>query len=131
MNLENVLLRLLEKLESIGQHHGELYDSEVRERMGTAIMEGFVRGRNEYRIADDLGMFSEEANHAVRSSIQGYLDEANSEAATLGMTKFHDRLAAFQNDVVRTKKDKNDFDEFFGTTPPEFYNEFGVVIRLQ
>lgn len=131
MTLDKLLLRLLENMELIGQHNEELFDSEVRERMGNAIMNGFVRAKAGYQVPQDLGMFSDEANYAVRSAIQSYVDEASSAAASLGIVKFHDRLAAFQNREVRTEQTKSDYDEFFGHTPPEFYNEHGVVMRLQ
>jgi hypothetical protein len=40
--MDKLLLQLLERLEAIGEHHGELFDTEVRESMGIAIMQGFV-----------------------------------------------------------------------------------------
>lgn len=131
MTLDTLLQRLLERLESIGHQHEEIFDSEVRERMGMAIMDGFVHDRVDYTISNDMGMFSEEANVAVRSSIQEYVDEAKVVAKALGLAKFHERLAVFQNGEVVTEKDRNDYDEFFGTTPPESYDEHGTVIRLK
>jgi hypothetical protein len=41
--MEALLLELLRRLERLGQHHGELYDSEAREQIGGIIMNGFVR----------------------------------------------------------------------------------------
>jgi len=131
MTLDDVLLRLLEKMEVIGQQHEELFDSEVRERMGIAIMDGFVRRQHGYQIPDDLGMASEEANHAVQSSVKDYIDGANAEAELLGITKFHDRLTAFQNGGVRTAQGRRDYEDFFGHTPPEFYAANGTVLRTQ
>jgi hypothetical protein len=55
----------------------------------------------------------------------------NDEAASQGITKFHDRLAVFQNGEVKTEGSGGDYEEFFGHTPPEFYDENGVVVRTQ
>lgn len=125
------LLDLLESLETIGNSYGELYDSEVRERMGVAIMEAFVRQRADYVIPDDLGMFSEPANRVVHSAIQRYIVDANRKAKSLGLLSFYDRLNALQDSSVQTANGRNDYEEFLGHTPPEFHDTVGNVIRFQ
>jgi hypothetical protein len=128
--MDELLLDLLEGLERIADQHEELYDTEVRERMGLAIMDGFVRNKKDYEVPSDMGMSSVEANAAVHSAVTTYIDAANKRASTLGIRRFFDRLAAFQNGTVVTKsRFRRDFEEFFGHTPPEFYDENGNAIR--
>ncbi|MBX9624135.1 MAG: hypothetical protein K2X82_10030 [Gemmataceae bacterium] len=131
MPFDTQLSRLLEKLEGIGLQSGELFDTEVRERIGQVVMSGFVRNVTGFQLPDYLGMTSDEANAAVRSALREYIDEANAEAVRVGLTQFHDRLAVFQNSSVRTKKTGSDYEEFFGHTPPEYYDINGNVLRLQ
>ena len=127
--MEARLLTLLEKLQLIGEEHGELYDSEVREQMGVAIMEGFVRNHQHFRLPDSFGMFSNEANLKVKTAIVDYIESANKKASELGLTRFHDRLAAFQNPKIQASVPGSDYEEFFGHTPPEFYDDDGNVVR--
>ncbi len=127
--MEHLLLELLGRLESLGEAHGELYDSEMREQMGGAIMEGYVRRSPGYRLPERFGMLSEVADAEVRSALAAYIEGANAVADELGLELFHDRLAAFQNPAVRTHSALAvDYDEFFGHTPPDWYDEAGNVL---
>jgi len=126
--LKDILKKLLDRLETIGENHEELFDSDVRENMGIAIMEGFVRRREDYTIPDDFGMFSKEGNEEVKSAIVQYITDARQKAEEDRINTFHDRLNALQDGTVRSLGG-NDYDEFLGHTPPEFYDENGNVIR--
>lgn len=127
--MEELLSILLERLRLIGEEHSELYDSEVREQMGEAIMEGFIREQKGFRLPDQFGMYSDEANRRVKAAIAKYIEGANKKTSEVGLKNFHDRLAAFQNSKVQTSVPGNDYEEFFGHTSPEFYDEYGNVIR--
>src|SRR6185436_6034063 len=114
--MKGILLDLLLQLEAIGNDHEELFDSEVRERIGDAIMRGFVRPESGYLVPGNLGLSTESGNARVASALCKYIDAANRRSAQLGLGTFHQRLAAFQDKTVRTPTDRwNDFDEFFGT----------------
>jgi hypothetical protein len=127
--MEEHLLKLLSTLESLGNHYDELYDSEVREAMGEVIMQGFVRCIEEYEIPAQFGMFTPNAEKSVRDSIASYIDSANRTAEECGLNCFHDRLNAFQNSDVRVNRAVNvDYEELFGHTPPDWYDEGGNVI---
>jgi hypothetical protein len=66
----------------------------------------------------------------VRSALAEYLQKANTLASNLHLNTFHQRLAAFQDDSVRTPgREWNDFDEFFGTTNPDWYDHEGNVVN--
>jgi len=121
------LFELLKRLETIGDAHEELYDSEVREQMGDAIVAAFIRPVDGYVLPTDFGLYSPEANAEVRSAIGDYVAKANPLAIKLGLSRFHERLAAFQDDSVQVNLHR-DYEDFFGHMPAEGYDEEGCVI---
>jgi hypothetical protein len=127
--MKRLLVRLLERLERLGDDHGELYDSEVREQIGAAVMQGYVRPQAGYRLPEGFGMLSADADAEVRDALAEYIAGANARAAEAGLTTFHARLAAFQDPEVRTASPiAANYDEFFGHTPPEWYDDAGDVL---
>ena len=127
--MDDILLALLQKLKKVAETNEEIFDSECRETAGVAIMEGFVRNLPDYSLPHDLGLATDEANRAVYAAIDEYIRNANAKATSEGMHRFHDRLAAFQDRAV-TFKPGNDYEEFFGHSPPEFYDDDGNVVRM-
>jgi serine/threonine protein kinase HipA of HipAB toxin-antitoxin module len=73
-------------------------------------------------------MFTAEGNAAVRTAVADYIAAATQKAAELGIIRFHDRMAHLQNRVVRSQQGY-DYEEFFGHSPPELYDDAGNVIR--
>lgn len=128
--MRDALKNLLDVLDEIANEHEELFDSDVRQNMRNAIMEGFVRHRLQYEIPSDFGMFSDEGNTAVHNAIAKYVANANENADELGIVAFHDRLNAVQDPSVRSSNG-NDYDEFLGHSRSEFFDERGNVIRTQ
>jgi hypothetical protein len=126
--LEKLLAQLLDRLEIIAENHGELLDSEVREAIGVAVMDGFVRGHGTGNMPAVFGMLSAEANQEVRYALIKYINDANLTASLQGITSFRDRLRAFQNINV-ANSEGNTYDDFFGHTPDEFYDDYGNVVR--
>lgn len=127
--MEAILFELLSRLERLGEAHEELYDSEAREEIGNIIMDGFIRRKPEFAIPTRLGMLSDAADAEVRQALRSYIENANILAQELGLTSFHARLAAIQNRNVRTNPTTAaDYEELFGHTPPECYDEAGNVL---
>jgi len=128
--MKDILKNLLDRLEAIGDDHEELFDTDVRQNMSNAIVEGFVRRRQEqdFTAPEDFGMFAEKANEVVKSAIAQYIAEASQRADEVGLHSFHDRLNAVQDGSVRSIGG-NDYDEFLGHSPPEFFDENGNVAR--
>ena len=127
--MESLLLELLRRLERLGVNHEELYDSEAREQIGGLVMEGFVRKTPGFIMPERLGMLSEEADTELRRTLSEYIDAANRLAEEIGLSSFHARLAAFQHRAVRTNPTIDvDYEELFGHTPPEWYDEAGNVL---
>src|SRR5205809_4631691 len=111
--MEPVLFSLLKELEAIGEDYEELYDSEVRNRMGGAIFYGFLQQKSGYLLPDSYGMHSEEANRKVKEALASFIKTANARAQELGLKDFHSRLKAFQNETVCTSGDGSYHDDFF------------------
>lgn len=126
--MDKLLLKLLQQLEKVAETNEEIFDTEVRERMGVACMDGFVRHESEFMLPSEFGLTTNDANAIVRAALDDYINAANEKASSLGIVQFHDRLTAFQNSNVVTEEG-NDYEEFFGHTPGEFYDKKGNVIR--
>lgn len=126
--MEQLLLDLQYRLEAVGDRDESLYDSYVRERMGLAVFYGFIKPKAGYVLPDEYGLFGGD-DRAVRDALRVYTDSATILAPALGLTTFHQRLAAFQNHDVRTAGQKNDFDDFFGWSDPELFDPDGSFIR--
>lgn len=124
-----LLRRLLDRLDEIGAGHEELYDSDCRERMSNAIVEGFVRGKGTSDLPDHFGLHSTEGDQAVRAAIAKYITSANEKAAKEGLSSFHERLSAFQDSSVQSEQEGNFFDDFFGYSAPEQFDSEGRVVR--
>ena len=120
-------MNLLNDLERIGDKHEELYDSEVREQAGNALMESFVRNTSGYTIPMSLGMCSGTTNAMLRAAISQFVDCASAICKAEQITGFHHRLLLLQDNIVKTKQGK-DYDEFIGHTPPDWYDPEGNVI---
>ncbi len=117
--MDDLLLELMTDLEDIGKEHEELYDSEARWRMSDAVVQGFIDPTPTHRLPDELGMYSKESNLAVRTALENYIRKASARAEELGISAPADRLAAFQREKVKTKDEKQFYDDFFGYLPPE------------
>src|SRR5690242_17128429 len=125
----NDLLRiLLNQLDAIGEQHEEIYDSECRDKMGNAVLTGFIRQVDGFLLPQDFGLFSEDANLAVRIALGTYIHEANRSAAALDLKSFFQRLNAFQNVEVRSDVQGSFYDDYFGYLHPDAFNEEGTAI---
>jgi hypothetical protein len=125
--VEQLLLDLMRRLEAIGEGDESLYDTVVREKMGDPIFYLFVKPKPGYVMPDDYGM-SDEDNRAIKAALRDYIEGALGLAPKLGIDTFHKRLAAFQNGEVRTEQ-TNYYDDFFGWSNPDLFDEAGNVMR--
>lgn len=124
--IQEILLRLLEDLEAVGAEHEEIYDTEVREAMGSTVFRGLLKPDGEDAPIDYLD--DETANQRVAEALKNYIDTANERAPQLGIVKFKDRLAAFQDCSVMTANERNTTDDFFGAYAPSAYDDDGRFI---
>ena len=125
--MRDLLLELLRRLEAVDDAHPEVGDSEVREALGMAVFDGFVRPQSGYELPESFAMNTPEGNRRVREALAWFLPAANSEAMRAGFVTFHQRLAAVQDYDVLTARG-NDAEEYFGHSPPEEFDESGEAI---
>jgi hypothetical protein len=122
--MKQLLRRLLNRLERVGEAHPEIFDTDVREAMGGAVFDGFVRPRTGFLLPDDFAMFSPEGNLAVREALAEFIESANLDAAGTGLSGFNARLAAFQDGKV-VSRGGNYYDDFFGWADPDQFDRDG------
>jgi hypothetical protein len=126
--MEKVLAELLERLVVIAQTHPEVEGEAVEERFDDAVHHGFLIPTPGYRLPDTFDMDSPEGDRAVREVWEWFLPAATAAAASEGLDTFHKRLAAFQNLDVTVGPQRMCYNDFFGWTNPERYDEYGNVI---
>ena len=123
--MEQLLLELLIRLETVGERDESLFDTVVREKIGDPIFYGFIKPEPGYVLPDEYGMPDEE-NRLIKAALQAFVEGATSLVPAQDLDSFHKRLAAFQNLAVRTKQ-KNDYDDFFGWMNPDSFDEAGNI----
>lgn len=127
--MEELLRKLLDALDDVGETHQEIYDTVCRERMGDAIFQMFIKQNADYRLPDDFGLHTEDANLRTKEALASYIHKATDLAMRLGLVGFHARLAAFQNESIESTRLRNFYDDFFGSSNPADFDQDGNVIR--
>ncbi len=122
--MKQLLLKLLLRLEAIGEQNEEIYDTVCRDAMGAAVFSSFLLPEPGYELPDDFGLCSVEANRAVWLALSEYITAARELAPMEGPTTFQQRLAALQDADVMTPGGAT-HDEFFGYYVPSLYTEDG------
>ena len=110
--MKDALKRLLDALDAIGEAHGEICDTEVRERMHEVIYAQFVQAREDAEVPTSLGMFSPEGNTAVGAALAAFLADP-AVAALREDASPQERLDAFQDHTVLSDEEMV-YDEYFG-----------------
>ena len=124
--MQNALRKLLNEVEAIGDDHEELFDTDVREAMGEALFLAILRRDEGYVLPNEYGMFSDEGNRRVAAALGSFVVAGMVECEASKLSTFHQRLQAFQDSAVVTEGG-NDFEEFFGWTDPDVYDEAGAL----
>ncbi|MCC9603340.1 hypothetical protein LOC67_22550 [Stieleria sp. JC731] len=127
--MDELLRKLLDELDSIGQSNEEIYDSECRDKIGDPILYRFLRPDPQYYVPDDFGLRTEDANLRAKAALIAYTDDARKTAGDLGLNTFHARLEAFQNGDVASTVENNYFDDFFGWIDPDRFDDSGKSIQ--
>lgn len=126
--MDEVLMELLHRLEAVGDTHGELFDSDVREAMDDAVFHGFIKPKPGYILPETFAMYTQEGDRKVQEVMAWFLPASRQSAEQYGLDTFHKRLMWFQNLDVRTAR-QNDYNDFFGWANPEQFDENGNVGR--
>ncbi|THF69308.1 hypothetical protein E7T06_12515 [Deinococcus sp. Arct2-2] len=110
--LSQALRDLLGDLHAVSQAHGELHDTECRERLLDAVYLSFLQPRAGYELPHVFGLYAPEGNAQVRQALARYVQRAGP-AARQQQLSAQQRLDAFQNPQV-LDPGGNSPDEYFG-----------------
>ncbi|HVJ80019.1 MAG TPA: hypothetical protein VNC50_03020 [Planctomycetia bacterium] len=121
--MEQALQQFLARLEGIDEDHPGLGDTNVREHMGADVLRGFLRLEPDFVPSGEYGL-DPEANRLVARAIGRFVTAATAAAERDGLDTFHKRLAAFQNDDLRTV-DGAGYNDFFGVVDESRFDEAG------
>jgi hypothetical protein len=111
--MPQLLLELLQELESIGINNEELCDTELCcEKISEPIWNLFVYPIDKYDLPDDFGLYSQDGNQRVKQALKTYIDGANIIAVASSMN-LDERLDAFQNMNVITQDGSQVADWFY------------------
>ena len=108
------VVALLEDLEQLGDTHGELYDTDVREHLWAVIEQGVIKGHSSFTVPTELGMFSAEANAELAEILRVNVNRLNETFATFELTSEQQRLASFFNSKLHTERGST-VEDFFGS----------------
>lgn len=122
--MKELLLKLLIRLQQVGDENEEIYDTVCRDAMAEAVFNTFLLPKAGYTFPDDFGLETAKANLAVRNALLEYTSAACELAPTVGVRTFRQRLAALQDISVITE-DGGTYDEFFGSYAAGMYTEHG------
>ena len=106
------LVRFLDALEAIGAEHEEVYDTDVRERLGAVIEQRLIARSDTVEVPDELGMFSSEGNQLVRTALVNYLAEASTRADAANLDESARRAAVWDGEAASSNG--TPVDEFLG-----------------
>lgn len=126
--MNEVLSELLSRLMVVEATHGEVTDTDVRERLDDAVHHGFLIPTPGYRLPDTFAMFTPEGDRAVRDALAWFLPAATAAATEEVLSAFHARLEAFQNLGVSVGPQQVCYNDFFGWADPDRYDEAGNVL---
>ena len=110
---QQILEKLLNKLEVIAEQHGELYDTVCRENMSDAVIKKFVLNQQNYSLINDFGLHEEQGNQSVKNALDQYINAISIFASEQNIHQLEQRLEIFQDEDVFTN-DGQSMDEFFG-----------------
>jgi hypothetical protein len=111
--IRRALKQFLTALDKIYAKHEELGDTAVRDRLYAAILKSFIMPEKAYKLPEQFGMFSSEADRLVHAAVQRFLQHPEVVAARKKLNTPDERLNAFQDTDVETSEETNVF-EYFG-----------------
>jgi hypothetical protein len=116
--IKRALKQFLTALDGIYAKHEEVGDTAVREQLGAAVHQGFIKRQRGYCLPNRFGMFSRVGDDLVRAAIERFLTHAEIRAASRALASPEARLAAFQDGDVETRAGTTYFDYFGYTRKP-------------
>lgn len=117
-----IVVRLLDEFERIGDDHEELTDTDVRESIHLSLNLFFVWGREPVPFPCNFGMESEEGDQLVARAVSEFIRMANESECVRELELGRSRLELLQADEAVSSRG-NKYDLFYGfrdqPLPPE------------
>jgi len=101
---------LLNRLEEIGEEHGEIYDTECREKMSEALFTAFVYNKEGYTLATNFAFYEAEGNKEVGEALRVYIDAMKPLAKE---STEEERMEMIEDYDVESEEGQT-FDDFLG-----------------
>ena len=98
--------------ERLGRRYGVSADTDVREAIHEAIMEGFVERQEDFSLPQSFEMLSKRGDALVRGAVGRFLDAANEESERLGCSDPRDRLLLLRRAEVPLPERTGSYDDF-------------------
>ena len=110
--MKDALKRLLDALDAIGEVHGEICDTEVREQLHAGADAHFIRPQEDAEMPAAFGMFAPEADAAVGAALAAFVTDPDVVAFREASSP-QERLDAFQDATVFSSEGMM-YDDYFG-----------------
>lgn len=110
--MRRIILEFLRELREIERRYGQIADTDVREALHEAIMEGYVERRENFSLPPSFEMLSERGDALVRGAVGRFLDAANEESERLGCPEPRDRLLLLRRAEVPRPERTGSYDDF-------------------
>lgn len=110
--MKDALKRLLDALDAIGEAHGEICDTVVREQMHEVIDTHVIQPQEGAVMPTGFGMFSPEADAAVGLALAAFVTDPDV-VALRDASSPQQRLDAFQDPSVLSDEEMM-YDDYFG-----------------
>ena len=110
--VQKVLQKLLNRLESIADEHEELYEIEAKIALSQAIIEVFILAKEGSKIPESFGLESVDANAEIEEALTEYIDAMIPLVKQFSLDSDEKRKEAFQDLDVETNEDQ-DVEDFF------------------
>jgi hypothetical protein len=111
--MKKSLKALLNAMDKIAEDYEEVLDTDVREQMRDAIEKSLLAPVAGYTLPEEFGMFAPKGNAKVKAALAKFIEAAKGEAAAARLKTRADRLRAFQDIDLKSRKG-NTYDEYFG-----------------
>jgi hypothetical protein len=112
--IKKPLQKILNRLDTIAQCHGEVTDTDVRDVLHSVVWDGFIDMKKNYSLPDNFAMFSKSGNKKVRTAIEKFLESVRILTSEIPAFKSKkSRFEAFQ-DIEIQSKEGSTYDDYFG-----------------
>jgi len=104
----------LTELESIGDEHDEIYDTEVKENLWSYLESRFIKYERDTPLPSSFGMFSPEGDEKIRQVFLNNTERLETIISVFELDTVEKRKVSFTNTKLRTERGSK-LEDFFGS----------------